>query len=228
MEDKNKHSRELIEMGSPLADMPRENPHLVPDGYFREAVREVMQRIRETSGGLSDGEPREELQFLSPLLAGAERTMPFQESADPSLPWQLAAATPHNGLPDKKETIARPAPVRRLPALRVAAALLAIGTAAWLIRLQIPSAIEPAAQPTADSRSLNIDSLDHDVVEGFIRDTEILTASETIGTEIDWADEYKGIASGEPAAIDSGLSALPDASLIAFAGETAPDLHASR
>lgn len=220
MQEPNKHRRELTELGSPLADMPRENPHRVPDGYFGRVVRDVMRRIRETSG-LDAREPREELQRLSPLLAGAERTMPFRTPEDvPLLPLTDAGT---EVLSDMKEATARPAPVRRLTALRVAAALLALGTAAWLIRLQIPATITPVPQPMADSRPLDIESLDHDAAEGFIRDTEILTASETIGTEEGWAEEYKGIASGEPAAIDSGLSALPDASLIAFAGETAPN-----
>lgn len=224
MQAPNTQRRELTEWGSPLADMTRETPHQVPDGYFGHAVREAMRRIREASGE-ADREPRKELQRLSPLLAGAERSMPFQVPTVGLLPWQQPTDTAPEGLPEMEETVARPAPVRRLPSLRVAAALLALGTAAWLIRLQIPSAEDPTPLPWASAHATDIDSLDSDAVAGFIRDTESLTTSETIGTEEGWTDEYKDIASGEPAAIDSGLSAIPEASLLAYVSETGTNIQ---
>lgn len=53
--------------------LPRpQNPQSVPEGYFEGLAGSIMSRIRSMKGGAA-----EEIQELSPLLAGISRQMPY-------------------------------------------------------------------------------------------------------------------------------------------------------
>ena len=210
-------------MGSPLVDMPRETPFQVPAEYFRLTLKQVMERIHEGSDQALDT-PEAELHSLSPLLAEADRKMPFRLSADNiPVPRELLSDI---GIPKWSESplpteAAQPmATVRTLTPLRAAAAVLVLGATAWFLRTQIPSAEAPAIESTAQAQPPAMDSINDQALDGFIRDTEIVTAYETIGTEVAWTDAFKDIASGDRSALDSELASVPESSLMAYVNET--------
>lgn len=64
---------ELIELGSPLASHNPQNPYSVPAGYFETLAAVVINRIK----ALEASDAKEELEFLSPFLAGISRKNPF-------------------------------------------------------------------------------------------------------------------------------------------------------
>lgn len=74
MDQKNNILDELNSLGSSLGKTGQLHPFKVPPGYFESLLPSVMQRIhaQETP------DPKEEIQTLSPLLAGMKREMPFE------------------------------------------------------------------------------------------------------------------------------------------------------
>jgi hypothetical protein len=217
------HRKELQEMGSPLADMTRETPFQVPPDYFRQSLKEVMARIHDSSDRANDT-PEAELRSLSPLLAAADKNMPFFPPDAISVPRQLLSIIREpnrSGNLSPADAPQPPSSVRRLPPLRAAAALLILGATAWFLRTQIPSAEPPAMEATTQVQPTGMDSINNQALDGFMRDTEVVTAAfETIGTEVAWTDAFEDISSGNRSVLDSELASLPEASLMAYVYET--------
>lgn len=70
--------QELREMGSLLVDHQSEPVYTVPEGYFTGLVDEVLMRIKAMENqGASD-----EIESLSPLIAGITRKMPYDIPSD--------------------------------------------------------------------------------------------------------------------------------------------------
>jgi len=220
------HRKELEEMGSPLADMPKVMPFQTPPDYFRQTLREVMARI-QAEYDTANATPEAELQSLSPLLAGADRRMPFHRPADAiRVPGELLSGVREpkrqaNDLPGQSPQPS--ASLRRIPVHRAAAAILVLGATAWFLRTQIPSAEPPTMEATAMAQPAGMDSINDQALDGFMRDTEVVTAYETIGTEVAWTDAFKDITSGDRSVLDSELASLPEAILMAYVNET--DIH---
>jgi len=223
------HRKELEEMGSPLAEMPRVMPFQTPPDYFRQTLREVKARIQAESD-TANATPEAELQSLSPLLAGADRRMPFHRPADAiRVPGELLSGVREpkrqaNDLPGQSPQPS--ASLRRIPVLRAAAAILVLGATAWFLRTQIPTATVPAIETTALEQPTGMDSINDQALDGFMRDTEVVTAYETIGTEVAWTDAFTDVASGDPSALNNELATMPEASLMAYVNET--DIHPIR
>ncbi len=210
-------------MGSPLADMPKVIPFQTPPDYFRQTLREVKARI-QTESDTASATPEAELQSLSPLLAKADRNMPFRLSADAiPVPRELLSAIPEADPSESAPPADTPqtlASVRKLTPIRAAAAILVLGATAWFLRTQIPSAEAPVLETTAQAQLTGMDSINDQALDGYMRDTEVATAYETIGTEVAWSDAFKDIASGDPSVLNSELATLPEASLQAYMNET--------
>ena len=216
-------------MGSPLAEMPRVMPFQTPPDYFRQTLREVKARIQAESD-TTNATAEAELQSLSPLLAKADRKMPFRLSADAiTVPSGLLSAIPEADPSGSAPPADAPRPlasVRKLTPLRAAAAILVLGATAWFLRTQIPSAEPPTMEATAMAQPAGMDSINDQALDGFMRDTEVVTAYETIGTEVAWTDAFTDVASGDPSALNNELATLPEASLMAYVNET--DIHPIR
>ena len=90
MEQKNNILDELKSLGSSLGDA-RQLPFDVPQGYFDSLLPSVMKRIRAQD--ISD--PNEEIQTLSPLLAGMKGKTHFEVPegyfVEPSIPQRKPA-----------------------------------------------------------------------------------------------------------------------------------------
>lgn len=222
MQSPHTQRKELEEMGSPLADMSRVMPFQTPPDYFRQTLKQVMARIHEGSDKAHDS-PEAELQFLSPLLAGADRKMTFQQPVAIPVPLKLLSdiREPRRSEMALPVEAHQPPPiVRKLTPLRAAAAILVLGATAWFLRTRIPSAEAPAIDAAAQAQPTGMDSINDQALDGFIHDTEVVTTYETIGTEVAWTDAYKDIASGDRSVLDSELASLPEASLLAYVNET--------
>jgi hypothetical protein len=213
-------------MGSPLAEMPRVMPFQTPPDYFRQTLREVKARIQAESD-TTNATAEAELQSLSPLLAKADRKMPFRLSADAiTVPSGLLSAIPEADPSGSAPPADAPRPlasVRKLTPLRAAAAILVLGATAWFLHTQIPSAEPPTMEATAMAQPAGMDSINDQALDGFMRDTEVVTAYETIGMEVSWTDAFKDITSGDRSVLDSELASLPEAILMAYVNET--DIH---
>jgi len=212
-------------MDSPLADMPRDMPFRLPPGYFPHTLAETLQRITDDAPAT---DPVAEIQALSPLLAQADRQMPFAAPADIRIPAPTSAPLEQDeaGNPARSgpQPPARRTPVRRLTALRAAAALLLAGTAAILLRLQTSTQTPETPAALAQTRTIHIASLEAETLDAFLHETEGIPASESIGLEAAWPDEVGDVLLGHRSALDSGLSNLPEATLLAYALETNPNL----
>jgi len=212
------YRQELQDMDSPLADMPRDMPFQIPTGYFPHTLPNTLQQITHQSPASTTTDPVAEIQALSPLLAQADRSMPFSTPTDIRIPDPSRHTAPTSPRPAP-----RPAPVRQLTTLRTAAAILVVGSATALLRLLTPTA--PDTQQTitlAQTRPSDIDSLALDALDAYLHDTDVATASQTIGVESGWSDDVNDILLGQHSALDSSLSTLPDATLLAYVSETNP------
>lgn len=94
---------ELKELAPELANLPQETPFLVPEGYFEHLYATILLKINRENGAMPNGfsvpegyfdglaasimnrvkaetatGAQEEIQALSPMLAGISRTMPFE------------------------------------------------------------------------------------------------------------------------------------------------------
>ena len=72
MNSPNNINDELKDLNSSLSSRPEANPYVVPEGYFEGLAASVMAKIK---GG--EQSAAEEINSLSPLLAGISRTMPY-------------------------------------------------------------------------------------------------------------------------------------------------------
>ena len=64
---------ELADLGSTLTQHDPENIYTVPDGYFDGLADQILNRIK----ALEASDAKEELEFLSPLLAGISKKIPY-------------------------------------------------------------------------------------------------------------------------------------------------------
>lgn len=69
---------ELKELNSSLAGMAAENAYTVPAGYFESLLGELMNRIR----AMEASNPKDELDFLAPVLNDISRQMPYSVPDD--------------------------------------------------------------------------------------------------------------------------------------------------
>jgi hypothetical protein len=229
MDNPNPYRQELKDMDSPLADMPRDMPFRLPPGYFPHTLSETLQQITDDA---SATDPVAEIQGLSPLLAQADRQMPFTTPTDIriQIPPSSPLAQDLTGNPTRSGPLppARHTPVRRLTTLRAAAAILLAGTAAILLRLQTSTQTPETPAALAETRTVPIDSLEEETLDAFLQETEGIPASESIGLEAAWPDEVGDVLLGHRSALDSSLSNLPEATLLAYALETNPELTPQR
>ena len=77
MNSRNTISAELKALDSQLSPGVNTNPYSVPDGYFEGLADRILARIKS-----DDVSAEEEINSLSPLLAGLSRKMPFEVPAD--------------------------------------------------------------------------------------------------------------------------------------------------
>ena len=73
MSQRNNILQELNELGSSLGTLEPQVPYAVPMGYFDDLIPELMKKIHTR-----EGSAKEEIETLSPLLAGIKREMPFE------------------------------------------------------------------------------------------------------------------------------------------------------
>ena len=77
MNSRNTISADLKALDSQLSPGVNTNPYSVPDGYFEGLADRILARIKS-----DDVSAEEEINSLSPLLAGLSRKMPFEVPAD--------------------------------------------------------------------------------------------------------------------------------------------------
>lgn len=211
--------QELLDIHSPLADMPRDMPFHLPHDYFTHTLPQTLPQVSHTLA--TEPDPAAEIQALSPRLAQADRTMPFTLPAEPRIPTLLPT-------PPQPTNPAQPATLRRLTPLRTAAAVLLVAATAGLLRLQTRTNTDtPQPQPLTQTRPTYIDSLAVDALDSFLQETDVVTASQSIGVETGWSDDAYDILLGNPSVLDSSLSTLPEATLLAYDSETQPPLPTS-
>lgn len=221
MDKANPYRKELEDMDSPLADMPREMPFQLPPGYFRKTLSEALHPVTDINPTAAS-DPVAEIRSLSPLLAEADRTMPFTTPPDfrmPATPASAAATAPTLAGP---QIPARRTPIHRLTALRTAAAILLVGTAAVLLRLQTSTQNDLHRPTMGQSLPVDIDSLDAETLDAFLDETDGGIANTAMDVDSHWPDDLSDALLGRGPTLDSSLSTLPEATLLAYAQETNP------